>query len=147
LPLKNTQVQLDAPIFDPARRSQAISNALTRVAKKYVKSQKDKHAAGPHTGTQYKRPGVTGASRFHQASRRGERPAPDTLRLMNAMTDQKVSATEHEAFVDDAKAKHGDYLTRPRLARLIMTDQDAAEAEQGIMREEMERVQAELNGD
>lgn len=103
-------VDLNSPVWDDLKQSDIVSRCLTKLAKRFKSERVDAMVAGPHTGILYRRPGPTGAQRFHRASARGERPAPDTTNLINSVEDQKLSPTQHTVYVDDAKAPYGKWL-------------------------------------
>jgi len=146
MPLRIVRVPTGPTITNPAKARQLKSNALTRIAKRFKASQKEKMAKETHTGRVYSRPGITGASRFHQASARRERPAIDTGTLLNAIEDQKIGADRHEVLVNDSKAPYGKYLVAPRLDRVIMSDKDIHEFEVGEMKQEVDRLADQLFG-
>lgn len=122
-------VELNSPIWNELQRADVVSRCLTRLAKRFKVERIDAMVAGPHTGLLYKPqlggPGV-GFNRFHRASARGERPAPDTTNLINSVEDLKLATLQHAVYVDDAKAPYGKWLQDPEvLDRPIATFADA----------------------
>lgn len=104
--------------------------------------------AGPHTGVLYPRKSGLGFRRFHRASARGERPAPDTTNLINSVESTKLSALRYSVFVDDAKAPYGKWLQNPEgLDRPIATleDAEAFMASQKAV-DELNKAKAQLTG-
>lgn len=133
-------LEFNSPVFDDTQRLEVASRCLTRLAKRFKAERVAAMVAGPHTGVLYKRAGGGNFQRFHRASARGERPAPDTTNLINSVVDQKLSALQHTVFVDDSKAPYGKWLQDPLvLDRPIAT---LADAEAFMQKPE---AQAELN--
>lgn len=122
-------VELTSPVWHELQRAEIVSRCLTRLAKRFKVERVEAMVAGPHTGILYKPalggPG-TGFNRFHRASARGQRPAPDTTNLINSVEDLKLATLQHAVYVDDAKAPYGKWLQDPTvLDRPIATLQDA----------------------
>lgn len=121
-----SSLKLTAPIFSKTKRRQAFSNVVRRAIKGFRRSLQEKMIAGPHTGkitTRGKSRGG-GFSRQHQASRVGERPAPDSNELINSITDEMTGELSGLVRVE---AEHGEILQKS--GRLVMTDDDRREAE------------------
>jgi hypothetical protein len=123
-------LKLDSKIFDKAARRREFSQIVRTSAKEFRQAIRDKMINSPHTGRLYERRGGAGFRRRHQASRRGERPAPDTFRLVNSVVDAKTG--EFSASVE-VKADYGEILQREH-EREIMTENDVREAEQEFNR-------------
>ncbi len=119
-------VELTSPVWNATERVEVASRCLTRLAKRFKVERVSAMSAGPHTGVVYKRSGGGNFQRFHRASARGERPAPDTNNLLNSVKDQKIASLQHAVYVDDAKAPYGKWLQDPLvLDRPIATLADA----------------------
>lgn len=119
-------VELTSPVWHDLERNEIVSRCLTRLAKRFKTERIAAMVAGPHTGVNYKRTGGGGFQRFHRASARGERPAPDTTNLINSVEDLKLAALQHAVYVDDNKAPYGKWLQDPDvLDRPIATKADA----------------------
>jgi ribosomal protein L15 len=119
-------VDLNSPVWIDPQRLDVVSRCLTRLAKRFKAQQVQAMVAGPHTGVNYKKAGAEGFQRFHRASARGERPAPDTTNLINSVEDLKLASLQHAVYVDDAKAPYGKWLQDPDvLDRPIATKADA----------------------
>lgn len=119
-------VEFTSPVWNDLQRKDVVTRCLTRIAKRFKSERVAAMVAGPHTGIIYTRGAGDGFRRFHKASARGERPSPDTTNLINSLEDQKLSATEHAVYVDDAKAPYGKWLQDPQvLDRPIATLDDA----------------------
>lgn len=124
-------VDLNSPVWNDLQRAEVVSRCLTRLAKRFKTERVAAMVAGPHTGVLYKPklggPGP-GFNRFHRASARGERPAPDTTNLINSVEDLKLATLQHAVYVDDSKAPYGKWLQDPDvLDRPIATLADAEE--------------------
>lgn len=119
-------VELNSPVWNDLQRLDVISRCLTRLAKRFKTERVAAMVAGPHTGDIYKKGGGAGFQRFHRASARGERPAPDTTNLINSVEDLKLASLQHAVYVDDTKAPYGKWLQDPGvLDRPIATGADA----------------------
>ncbi len=142
------ETNLNSGVWDDEQRAGIVSRALTRLAKRFKTTIKDNMVAGPHSGVLYKRSAGAGFNRFHRASARGERPSPDTFNLVNSVTDEKLSPTNHRIFVDDSKAPYAKYLQDPEiLDRPIATLEDAeAFIETVEAQAEIDKAKAELTG-
>lgn len=126
-----------AKIFDKASRSQGFTSLISREAKEFKVDTKERMIEGPASGRVYeKHPGGRGFTRSHRASRRGQRPAPDTLTLVNAISDRRLSDYSAEVYVAERiNPENGeiasDYAERlqTQLDRPIMSPLDAEKAE------------------
>jgi hypothetical protein len=137
---------LDSVIFHKPEAEQAISNMLTRVAKKYKVVVVERMIEGPQTGRIYSKGNGPGFRLYHQASARYQRPAVDTGNLINSVEDEKIGPYEHQVYVDDGLAPYGKYLQSPRLERPIMTEEDAYDYERSqIVDEEIFAVEEALS--
>jgi hypothetical protein len=148
MPLIVKKIDFKSKIFKPGEREQIISNANTRIAKKFKDRQKRKQTDTQKTGLFYPkyRGGIGGYRRFHRASSQGEYPAPDTMNLVNSMEDQKMSYDKHAVFVNDSKAPYGKYLVRPRLKRKILPRDDVKQFIGTDMEAELNLMIAKLRG-
>ena len=79
---------------------------------------------------------------MHRASSWGEPPAPDTMNLVNALDDRKVSKQVHEVYVDEGKAPYAVPL-QEGLNRPIINEEVIDEFEPQF-EEELNRVWKEL---
>ena len=139
---------LDSPIWNQSEVEQIVSNGLTRLAKRFKQKTVDNMIMSTPSGVLYA-PGFSGQGagfrRYHQASARGERPAPDTMNLVLSVSDEKVSSFEHDVFVDDNRAPYGRWLQNPAgLNRPIATLVDAEMFMSTEGMEEVEKTKAEL---
>lgn len=66
---------------------------------------------GQHTGRVYRRGAGAGFTRSHQASKEGETPAPDTLRLVRSVKDELLTDNVGEVRVEEL---YGTILERRR---------------------------------
>lgn len=119
-------VDLNSPVWNDLQRNDVVSRCLTRLAKRFKTERVEAMVAGPATGILYKKGSGAGFQRFHRASARGERPAPDTTNLINSVQDLKLAALQHAVYVDDSSAPYAKWLQDPEvLDRPIMTLDDA----------------------
>lgn len=139
-------VDLNSPVWSTPQSSEVISRCLTRLAKRFKVETIEKMVAGPHTGILYEKGEGHDFKRFHRASARGERPAPDTTNLINSVEDLKLATLQHAVYVDDSKAPYGKWLQDPEvLDRPIATLADAELfLASPIGRAEIEKTKAEL---
>lgn len=134
--------KLDSPIFDRTARSSKVSSFVSRSAKKFKSGTKQKMIKGPHTGSLYEKKRGAGFRRAHRASQRGQRPSPDTMTLVNAISDRMLSGTSAEVYIAERvnpengtlASNYGEIL-QTKLDRPIMTADDALEAEKEMARE------------
>lgn len=126
-------VKLDSKIFDKTQRRAAIASAVSKTAKSFKDSTKRKMVEQRASGKTYDKK-VRGRSfvRRHRASARGQRPQPDTLNLVNAVTDKRSSEFTSEVFIDhrinpENGADAQEYAERLQnsMNRPIMSEQDA----------------------
>lgn len=132
-------VKLGSKIFDRAELERTVARVVVQTAKEFKQSTKDTMADSPHTGKTYSRRSGTGFTRKHQASRRGERPAPDSGNLSNAIIDRRTGRFSVTVEIDESKAPYGDILQNKKL-RKIMTEDDARIAEKVLLRRSNEAI-------
>jgi len=125
-------LKLDSGIFNRSELKRAISRVIVQTAKEFKQSTKDTMTDSPHTGKKYTRRGGDGFTRTHQASRRGERPAPDSGNLQNAIIDRRTGEFSVSVEIDEEVAAYGDILQNKR-QRKIMTEDDARIAEKVLL--------------
>lgn len=109
-----------------------MSNFIRRQAKDFTQLTKRRIIESKPSGRLYARKRGVGFTRSHRASARGQRPAIDSGKLLNSIKDRRISETSAESF---AGAYYAEYLQSERLNRPIMSDQDAAEAQQKANRD------------
>lgn len=128
-------------IFDKSTRAQKFSNFISRKAKDFKQTTKNRMIQGSHTGVDYeKRPRGANFKRAHRASAPGERPSPDTVTLVNAISDRKLSDTVAEVFIapkmnPENGALASDYgeILQTFRNRKIMTAEDAGQEQTQII--------------
>lgn len=142
-------VRLDDKIFDKVERRSAISSLITRSAKEFKQLTKDKMIYGRATGRVYDKGRGVGFTRSHRASAAGQRPAPDTLTLVNAIDDRRLSDYSSEVYIaDKINTSNGtvasDYgsILQNKLDRPIMSDTDVAEAQAKIERDSLTMIES-----
>lgn len=139
MPIK---VDLNSMVFKYAQRRQAKSAFIGRQAKDFKNLTQRRMIAGPQTGRRYTRRRGAGFVREHVASTVGQRPAPDTMTLVNAVNDKRLTETSAEVFIGPkinptngtVADVYADILQN-KLNRPIMTASDAEEAQQKMVRE------------
>ena len=80
------------------------------------------------SGTVYSRRRGAGFTRGHRASRRGERPSPDTMNLVNSVVSQKTGELSAKT---EVTADYGEILQK-KLNRPVMSETDVKEAEKSF---------------
>lgn len=146
MPIVKTVVRFESDIFDPDRRVQILRNGNIRLAKRFKDVTRQAMIDETHTGILYqpRNPGQgAGFTRSHRASARGERPAPDTMNLVNSLGDESISDTEHKVFVDDSQAPYAKWL-QENMDRPIMTQGDTDTFIEGEGRKDLDHLAAEL---
>ena len=131
-----TVLNLDSPIFTLERLRGAANDALTRTAKEFKDATKQKMVRGPHTGRLYRRKRGQSFRRSHRASAPGQRPSPDTGKLLNSVSDKRVGELTHEVSANTPYAP----ILQDKLDRPIMDEQDAREAEAILQQRYNEKV-------
>lgn len=131
-----TSVKLDARIFNDAARRQALSSVLSKNAKEFKDATRRKMVESSPSGTLYEKRRGRGFTRSHRASRRGERPAPDTGTLANAVEDVRTGEFSRAVQIanrinPESGGDARDYAEKlqNRLDRPIMSDEDRRIAE------------------
>lgn len=128
-----SDLKLESRIFNRAELTRAISNAVVITAKEFKQSTGDKMENSPHTGEVVTKARGGNFRVRHQQSRRGQRPAPFSRNLLNALTSRKTGDTSAVVEIDDGRAPYAEILQRD-LGRIIMSKEDAAEAERQLQR-------------
>lgn len=73
-------------IFDKRKSEQELRNAISRATRIFAAYVPQQQVQETHTGVLYKRASGAGFRRSHRASARGQRPAPDTGKLLKSTT-------------------------------------------------------------
>lgn len=140
-----SDLKLDAGIFDSAKRKRVFSNVAMRSARNMKESLRKKMVDSKPSGRieHYEDENSRGRG-FHRRFRRsarGQRPAVETTTLSSAFEAKRTG--DFSAIVDIAdhiNPKNGesakDYGARlqEEMGRLVMTKEDAAEAEKDFNR-------------
>jgi hypothetical protein len=123
-------------IFDKSTRGLKFSNLASRSAKGFKQLTRDRMIKGPHTGRLYARKRGAGFRRSHRASAVGQRPSPDTMTLITAVSDRRTGDFSAEVYIaEKINPTNGtlasDYAEtlQEHLERPIMTAEDAVQAE------------------
>lgn len=134
--------KFDSLMFKPGRRQEVLSRGLTRLGKRFKGFAKNRQTQNEPSGRFYPSSRGGGFTAAHRASAWGEPPAPDTMNLVNALEDRKVSKMVHEVYVDGVKAPYAvplqESLNRPIITEEVM-DEFEPQAQQ-----EFDRVYREL---
>jgi hypothetical protein len=127
---------------DKIRRVQPFKNLPRKSARKFKRSTQEKMLKGVHSGRLYKKKRGSGFTRSHLASAIGQRPAPDTLTLVNAISDRSLGDYKAEVYIAERinpesgtlASNYGEILQN-KLDRPIMSADDADEAERDMTRD------------
>jgi hypothetical protein len=115
-----------------ARIEESLSQSVLNAARRFADSTRHKMTDSVPSGRNYARKRGAGFRRFHRASARGERPAPDTMRLVRSTNAKRVNRWTAEAVADTPYAP----ILENKLARPIMSGPgDEAEALATLARE------------
>lgn len=134
-----SNLKLDAKIFNKAERKRAFSNLPMRSAREMRKSLKKKQLDGKPSGRIETVGRGRGFQRRFQRSRRGERPANETMTLNNAYSAKRTGDNSAIVEIEDKiNPNNGesarDYAERlQKMGRLVMTEEDVAEAEEDFI--------------
>lgn len=128
--------KLQSPIFDKAARSQVISKVVRDAAKRFKVSTKEKMTSGTRSGRVYARKRGASFRRAHRASARGERPAPDTLKLLNSIQDKSIGAFKSQVSTNVPYAS----ILQEELDRPIMSERDAEDAQNEMLKNAEEAI-------
>ncbi len=134
-----TIVELNVKVHDRQERARVLGRVPGLAAKRHKQRTREMMIAGPHTGKLY-RPGFKGNStsfrRLHRASARGQRPSPDTMTLVNAVTDERTGEMAAKVFIAERinpanGANASDYaeILQNHMERPIMSVRDTKEAQ------------------
>lgn len=126
-------LKLQSPLFDTSKIRAAASMAVGKTAKQFKNYTRQKMIKSSPSGKLYEKTARgAGTRRFHRASARGQRPAPDTMTLVNAVSDRKTGEFSAEVFIADKinpenGANARDYAGRlqNKMNRPIMQEADA----------------------
>lgn len=130
------ETKLNSKLFDKANRTQPFANLISKNAREFRQSTKQKMVNDSKSGRLYQKRRGANFRRAHRASARGERPAPDTQTLLNSISDRSVSDLSSEVYIADkvnpdsgtVTTKYGPIL-QEKLGRPIMVDEDVQEAQ------------------
>lgn len=114
------------PIFDKAKLTQALSNAVTKTLVEYAEYVRTEQKESQPSGKVYRRKGGKGFRRSHRASAKGQRPAIDSGKLLNSTKHKKTGQLKGEV-TTIAKSKGFDYAEhlQEKMGRPIQDDRDA----------------------
>lgn len=118
-----TTIKLTSGIFDKGKRNQAFENAVGKTVREFAAYVPEQQIKGPHTGKIRTKGHGRGFKHSHRASARGERPAPDSGKLLNSTKHKKTGAFSGEV-TTVAKNKGFDYAAQlqEKLDRPIQDD-------------------------
>lgn len=129
-------VELNAKIHDKRERVRVLGRVPGEAAKRHKDRTRRQMIEGPQTGNLYRRKNGPGFRRSHRASARGQRPAPDTFTLVNAVSDKRTGEMSAEVFIAERinprnGANASDYaeILQNNMGRPIMTGGDAINAD------------------
>ena len=131
-------------IFDKRAIEQELRNAISRATRAFAAYVPQQQINETHTGKLYKRAGGRGFSRSHRASARGQRPAPDTGKLLKSTTHKMTGELTGEV---TTVAKRGgfDYAAQlEKIGRPIQHAPSDRKKAQEILDREAERALKKL---
>lgn len=130
--MTETTVTFSSPIFNTNQLRETLSRIPMESARKFKDSTKRRQIESRPQGELVEKRSGAGFRRFHRASRRGQRPSPDTLTLVNATTSERTGEFSAETFIapkvnPENKELASVYAERLQnnLDRPIMSEQDA----------------------
>jgi hypothetical protein len=145
-----TAVSFTSQVFDKAVRQQKLTSMISRSSRDFRESTKTQMVEGLHTGRVYRRKSGAGFRRSHIASAVGQRPSPDTLTLVNAVTQEMTGPDSAQVFIAEkinplngAVASNYAEILQEKLDRPIMDERDAIAAQQA-MDQRAEQLAVEL---
>lgn len=94
--------------FDKAKRHQVLSNAISKTTREFAAYVPQEQAESNASGHLYKRTGGKTFRRSHRASAKGQRPSPDTGKLIKS-TRRKMTGTFSGEVTTIAKKGNFDY--------------------------------------
>jgi hypothetical protein len=137
-----TVTKLESKIFDTVIREQTMTTFVSQEIRDHKVLTQRQQIESQASGQLYPRRRGPGFRRFHRASAPGQRPAPDTLTLVNAISDQMTSDMTGEVYIapnvnPENKQTADVYgaILQERLGRPISDDGDAATAQQKMLRD------------
>lgn len=136
-------VKLESKIFQPGAVRRALEHAVTKAAKDFKFSTRAKMVDSPHTGANPARVRGESFAATRRRSARGERPQRQSGNLERNVKDIKTSDLSAAVYVDEAGAPYARLLVED-LGRIIMSEQDRAEAEINLTREANLKIQSLL---
>lgn len=120
-------LNLDSEIFSQAKRRAAGGRAVRKTARDFAKTLQDKMENSPHTGSVVTKARGENFRVRHQQSRRGQRPAPFTKRLLRSIRPRRISEIES---IVEVGAEYAEHLVK--IGRVIVSKQDAKEGQEQL---------------
>jgi hypothetical protein len=123
-----SSLKLDSPLFSAEKRKAAGGRAVYKSAREFAQSTQNKMETGAHTGKIVTKARGENFRVRHQQSRRGQRPAPFSKRLLLSVRAKRLSQTESTVEVGADYAEHLQF----NLGRKIVTPGDLKEAKKNL---------------
>ena len=131
-------------IFDKRATEQELRNAISRATRAFAAYVPQQQINETHTGKLYTRAGGRGFSRSHRASARGQRPAPDTGKLLKS-TQHKMTGELSGEVTTVAKRGGFDYAAQQeKIGRPIQHAPSDHKKAQEMLDREAERALKKL---
>ncbi len=134
-------VFLKSTIFNKASVKREIGNLITKRSRLFKRERQQDMLNGPHTGRLYRRRRGKGFIRSHRASAKGQRPSPDTMTLVNAVSQKRTGDLSARVYIAEKRnpvnkmlASQYAEILQKKLGRPIITADDAAREQKEIVR-------------
>ena len=116
-----------------------MSAVVLKNAKEFKQSTKRRMIESSAGGKTYERGRGEGFSRSNRASRRGQRPSPDTSTLVNAVSDRRTGVLSSEVLIAHKRnPENGEYADeyaeklQLKMNRSIMNSEDRSIAQKKL---------------
>lgn len=135
-------LNLDSKFFDPTERQKSFGSAAYESAQEFRADLKQKMEDSTPTGNIVSIGRGTGFETRFQRSRRGQRPAIQTRKLISSIHSKRISESSAETSVDaldDDGANIGERLQND-YGRLVMTPEDILAADANFQRKLQQKL-------
>lgn len=127
-------LKLDSRFFDPAERQKAFSSAAYEAASDFRADLKQKMEESIPAGNEVSIGRGTGFETRFRRSRKGQRPAIQTRKLISSIFAYRRGdfSASTEVTAEDERGRNIGEKLQNEMDRLVMTDEDVAEAEKNF---------------
>ena len=134
MPFKSS-LNLDSKFFDQAERKKAFGDVAYKSAQNFRASLKQKMIDSIPAGRTESVGDSSGFDTRFRRSRRGQRPAIQTRKLINSIYAYRNSdySARTEVTAENEKGENYGELLQKKYGRLVMTKEDVAEAEKDFI--------------